>query len=115
LSAPQIPTPKIPFMGSAYPASGADAAAIASRSLKRPPRAARPAILYGVLFTVLVVLAIGVEFVVHGVRAEPRDVRAIAERELTINTLQPGEAVYRVVPVFKRPAIDYFRATHGLL
>ena len=48
-------------------------------------------------------------------RANPRDAAAIADRELRINTLQPGEQVHRVVPVFKRPAISYFRATRGLI
>src|SRR5204862_3737236 len=53
--------------------------------------------------------------VVHMARTEPRDTRAIAERELQVNTLQPGEHVVRSVSVFKRPAIEYFRATRGLL
>ena len=48
-------------------------------------------------------------------RTDPRDARAIAERELELNTLQPGEHVYRMVSVFKRPAISYFRATRGIL
>ena len=34
---------------------------------------------------------------------------------MPLNTLQPGERVIRSVSVFKRPAIDYFRATRGLL
>src|SRR5207249_3353958 len=51
----------------------------------------------------------------HTARTEPRDARAIAERELEVNTLAPGEQVYRIVSVFRRPAIDYFRATRGLL
>jgi len=48
-------------------------------------------------------------------RTDPRDSRAIAERELQLNTLQPGEHVLRMVSVFKRPAISYFRATRGIL
>jgi hypothetical protein len=48
-------------------------------------------------------------------RSEPRDTRAIAERELRLNTLQPGERVIRSVSIFKRPAIEYFRATRGLI
>jgi LysM repeat protein len=53
--------------------------------------------------------------VLRAVRANPRDDTVIAERELSINTLQPGEQVHRVVPVFKRPLFSYFRATRGLL
>jgi hypothetical protein len=75
----------------------------------------RPASLYSLTFAVLVVLAILVQLIVHMARTDPRDSRAIAERELRVNTLQPGEHVLRMVSVFKRPAIDYFRATRGLL
>jgi len=56
-----------------------------------------------------------VVLVIRAVRANPRDDTAIAQRELSINTLQPGEQVHRVVPVFKRPLLSYFRATRGLL
>lgn len=67
------------------------------------------------IIVALIVVAILVQFIVHTARTDPRDTRAIAERELQVNTLQPGEQVYRMVSVFKRPAIDYFRATRGLL
>jgi hypothetical protein len=66
-------------------------------------------------FAALIALAIIAQLVVHMIRTDPRDSRAIAERELRLNTLQPGERVLRMVSVFKRPAIDYFRATRGLL
>ena len=46
---------------------------------------------------------------------DPRDVRTIVERELTLNTLQPDERVIRSVPVFRRAGVDYFRQTRGLL
>lgn len=46
---------------------------------------------------------------------EPRDVSAIVERELRLNTLQPGERVARTVSVFRRTGTDYLRATRGLL
>ena len=67
------------------------------------------------MFAALVVVAIVVQLIVHMARTDPRDSRAIAERELRVNTLQPGERVFRMVSVFKRPVIDYFRATRGLL
>jgi LysM domain-containing protein len=75
----------------------------------------QPAALYTFAFAGLVALAIVVQLIVHMARTDPRDSRAIAERELRLNTLQPGERVIRMVSVFKRPAIDYFRATRGLL
>jgi hypothetical protein len=87
---------------------------------RRPPRIKKkkkmpPATLYTIVFVVLIGLAVAIQFAVHMVRTDPRDTRAIAERELQVNTLQPNEHVYRMVSVFKRPAISYFRATRGLL
>jgi hypothetical protein len=75
----------------------------------------QPAAMYTLVFVALVAVAIIVQLIVHMARTDPRDSRAIAERELRLNTLQPGERVIRMVSVFKRPAIDYFRATRGLL
>jgi hypothetical protein len=71
--------------------------------------------MYTIVFAVLIGLAILIQFGVHMARTDPRDSRAIAERELKVNTLQPGEHIIRMVSVFKRPAINYFRATRGLL
>ncbi|HEV8235287.1 MAG TPA: LysM peptidoglycan-binding domain-containing protein [Gemmatimonadaceae bacterium] len=81
---------------------------------RRRRRVPRPAV-YMLGFAALIALAIIAQLVVHMIRTDPRDSRAIAERELRLNTLQPGERVLRMVSVFKRPAIDYFRATRGLL
>lgn len=87
---------------------------------RRPPRIKKrkripAATLYVIVFAVLIVVAILIQFGVHVARTDPRDSRAIAQRELEVNTLQPGEHVIRMVSVFKRPAINYFRATRGLL
>jgi hypothetical protein len=71
--------------------------------------------LYAIIFALVVAVAILAQFAVHMARTDPRDTRAIAERELKVNTLQPGEQVFRMVSVFKRPAISYFRATRGIL
>jgi LysM repeat protein len=49
----------------------------------------------------------------HG--RQPRDVQLIVDRELRMNTLQPGERVLRTVAVFRRNAADYYRQTRGLL
>lgn len=48
-------------------------------------------------------------------RAEPRDTRAILDRELRMNTLRPDEKVIRTVRVFRRNSAEYFRRTRGLL
>lgn len=84
------------------------------RRVKRKRRP-KPATIYAAAFAVLVVLAVLAQFAIHIARTEPRDTTAIAERELRLNTLAPGEQIARTVIVFRRPVIDYFRATHGLL
>lgn len=63
-------------------------------------------------FAFVVVL---VQLALYTRRSEPRDARAIVQRELQLNTLRPGERVLRSVPVFRRTAVDYFRRTRGLL
>jgi uncharacterized protein (UPF0548 family) len=83
--------------------------------LARRKRPIQPAVWYTAIFVLLVVVAILVQFAVHAVRTNPRDTRAIAERELRVNSLEPDEQVYRIVSVFRRPAIDFFRATRGVL
>jgi len=82
--------------------------------LKRRRRS-RPGVRLAVIVAVVVVVVIVAQLLVHAARTDPRDTRRIAERELQLNTLQPGEQVVRSVSVFKRQAIDYFRATRGLL
>lgn len=56
-----------------------------------------------------------VQIVLYQQRTEPRDSRAIVQRELRLNTLMRGERVVREVPVFRRTGTDYFRQTRGLL
>jgi hypothetical protein len=63
-------------------------------------------------FAVLVVLA---QLALHTRRIEPRNSLAFVERELRMNTLQPGERVVHSVPVFRRAGVDYFRRTRGML
>ena len=107
-------------MGSSIPADS-DLGPTAEPVPSRPPRIRKkrkrvtPTTIYAIVFAVLIGLAVIVQFAVHMARTDPRDSRAIAQRELELNTLQPGEHVYRMVSVFKRPAISYFRATRGLL
>lgn len=87
----------------------------APRRRKKRKRRMEPGVRYSLIFAALVLIAIVLQFAVHMARTDPRDTRAIAERELELNTLQPSEHVIRSVSVFKRPAINYFRATRGLL
>jgi hypothetical protein len=58
-------------------------------------------------------LIVGVQLVLFLQSSDPRDARAIVDRELRTNTLRPGEPVVRSVRVFRRSVLDYFRATRG--
>lgn len=107
-------------MASSFPGDPAIDAVEPPAAESRPGRAHRkrrikPGVRYSVMLGVLLAVAVVVQFLVHMARADPRDTQVIAERELQLNTLQPAERVVREVSVFKRPAIDYFRATRGLL
>lgn len=63
-------------------------------------------------FALLVVI---VQLVFFLQRSDPRDSRAIVERELRTNTLRDGERIVQAVPVFRRSMLDYFRATRGMV
>lgn len=73
------------------------------------------AVWYAVAALGVAVLIVVGQLVLYSRRREPRDARAIVERELRMNTLQPGERVIRSVGVFRRNGVDYFRQTRGLL
>ena len=106
-------------MGSSFRGDPAVERALSSTEVRRRrpkrKRRMRPATRYAIGALVVFGLAIVIQSLVHMARTDPRDSRAIAERELQVNSIQPGERVHRQVSVFKRPAIDYFRATRGLL
>jgi hypothetical protein len=106
-------------MGSSIPAgSTLDSATLPPQKpgrIRRRKRRVQPGLRYALLIAGIIVLAVAAQFIVHMARTDPRNTRAIAERELQVNTLQPGERPIRMVSVFRRPAINYFRATRGLL
>lgn len=81
------------------------------RARKRVPTAVWYALAaVGVAFAVILI-----QLAIYTRGREPRDARAIVERELTTNVLQPGERIVRMVPVFRRVGADYFRQTRGIL
>ncbi|MDB4917768.1 MAG: hypothetical protein JWM95_5412 [Gemmatimonadetes bacterium] len=63
----------------------------------------------------LAVFVTATQIAYHAIRSDPRDARVFAERQLRLSALRPDEKVVAEVSVFQRPAIDYFRATRGLL
>src|ERR1051325_4412026 len=107
-------------MGSSFRGDSAVGRALQStethhRRRKKRRRRMRPATRYAIIVAAVVAIVIIVQFLVHMARTDPRDSRAIAARELQVNSIQSGERILRQVSVFKRPAIDYLRATRGLL
>lgn len=67
-----------------------------------------------VSLTLALVLSLA-QIALHAYRADPRDARVFAERELRLTVLRPTERVVASVSVWQRPLIDYFRATRGIL
>jgi hypothetical protein len=83
--------------------------------LKRTRRPVPVGVWYTLAALGFAFLVVGVQLAFYTHRREPRDSRAIVERELRMNTLEPGERVIRSVPVFRRASEDYFRQTRGVL
>ena len=83
--------------------------------LRRVHRHVPNGVWYGLAALGFALLVVLVQLALYMRRSEPRDSRAILERELTSNTLQSGERIVRSVPVFRRNGADYFRQTRGLL
>ena len=51
----------------------------------------------------------------HAMRSDPRDATVFALRQLRSSVLRPNEKLRSAVNVWQRPAIDYYRATRGIL
>src|SRR5579862_1579530 len=83
------------------------------RGLSEPDR--HQLLRYGALSVGVLIAAIGLILFAREVRSDDPTSTAIARRELRLNTLKAGEQAFWVIPVFRRSAIDYFRATRGLL
>jgi LysM repeat protein len=81
-----------------------------SRFKRMSPAAKYAAVLFSVALLVVIV-----QLVLHSMRTEPRDSRMIADRELAVNVVEPGEQIQQVVSVVRRLPVDYFRATRGIL
>jgi hypothetical protein len=51
----------------------------------------------------------------HAIRSDARDATVFALRQFRSSVLRPNERLRSAVNVWQRPAIDYFRATQGIL
>ena len=90
--------------------------AMPRRNRRKRRRAPYPIWLkYLVVSLVLAVVLSLAQIALHAYRADPRDARVFAERELRLTVLRPTERVIASVSVWQRPLIDYFRATRGIL
>ena len=90
--------------------------AMPRRNRRKRRRAPYPIWLkYLVVVLGLAVVVSLAQIALHAYRADPRDARAFAERELRLTVLRPNERVIASVSVWQRPLIDYFRATRGIL
>jgi hypothetical protein len=83
--------------------------------LRRSTRRVPHGLWYAALALGVALGIVVVQILLYQQRTDPRDARAIVERELRLNTLARGERVVREVPVFRRSGTDYFRQTRGLL
>jgi hypothetical protein len=105
-----IPTPP-----SRHPDGSTDSPATSGGPRPRRAHRMNPATKYALVFLTLATIAIATLFVLHAMNTEPRDSRAIADRELRVNVLAPDERLVSTISVFRRAPIDYFRATRGVL
>jgi len=89
--------------------------AMPRRNRRKRRRAPYPIWLkYLVISLALAVVVSLAQIALHAYRADPRDARVFAERELRLTLLRPNERVLASVSVWQRPLIDYFRATRGI-
>ncbi len=107
-------------MGSPLPAGRrpTNAAPAWKRSGRRSRRrrvAMSPQAWYALAGVAVLLLLWAARFIYSTATADPRAPRDMALRELRLNTLARGERIVHAVPVFQRRAVDYLRATRGLL
>jgi hypothetical protein len=63
----------------------------------------------------LAILVTGGQIAYHAMRSDPRDATLFTLRQLRSSVMRPNERLRSSVNVWQRPAIDYFRATRGIL
>ncbi len=63
----------------------------------------------------LAILVTAAQIAYHAARSDPRDATLYATRQLRFSVIHADERPVVMVKVSQRPAIDYFRATRGIL
>jgi hypothetical protein len=81
--------------------------------MKRRPLLAILRLTAGVVVGLIAVFVLGIAL--YADQADPIAAREAASRTLQTRTLEEGEIVERVLPVYRRRVWDYYTATHGLL
>ncbi len=90
-------------------------AGVRRRTRRRGRRRLHPWVRYLLPFLVLAFALLGVQLAIHAFRTDPRDALALTQRELQLTVHRPEERVYGHDPAHHRSAVDYFRATKGIL
>jgi hypothetical protein len=111
------PTP-IPAEGSwsGDPADLPNWDAMPRRNRRRKRRSHYPVWLKYLAWVVgLAMLVTAAQIAYHAVRSDPRDATLYATRQLRLSVMRSDERPVVMVKVSQRPAIDYFRATRGIL
>jgi hypothetical protein len=70
---------------------------------------------YAVWLVGLAILVTAAQIAYHAVRSDSRDATLYATRQLRFSVMRADERLVAMVKVSQRPAIDYFRATRGIL
>ncbi len=89
--------------------------ALKTSGKRKRGRRLHPWVRYPLWLAAIMTVVVGIQLALHLARSEPRDARALTERELRLTVLQPGERVRQTVSVFQRSPLNYYRATRGVL
>lgn len=89
--------------------------ALKTSDKRKRGRRLHPWVRYPLWLAAIMTVVVAIQLALHLARSEPRDARALTERELRLTVLQPGERVRQTVSVFQRSPLNYYRATRGVL
>lgn len=82
---------------------------------RRNGRRLHPWVRYPLWLGAVMAVIVASQLALHMARSEPRNARALTDRELRLTVLEPGEQVRQAVSVFSRSPLHYYRASRGVL